>query len=69
MSRMSHHSRTLEDERPSPATEPVAAESSELTRGILGIIDAYRMGAALDAKDLYRADRRSAPPHDPAPAT
>ena len=68
MSRTSHHSRTLDDERPSKGAEQ-AAESSELTRRMLGIIDAYRMGAALDAKDLYRSDRRSAPPHEPAPAT
>ena len=68
MSRTSHHSRTPDDERPVKAAEP-AAESAELTRSILGIIDAYRMGAALDAKDLYRSDRRSALPHDPAPAT
>lgn len=36
-------------------------EHPELKPMILGIIDAYRMGAALDAHKLYRSSGRGAP--------
>jgi hypothetical protein len=45
------------------------AEESELRRSILGIIDAYRMGTALDAQDLYRTRGTSVLPRPPAPVT
>ena len=38
-----------------------AVEHPELKPTILGIIDAYRMGAALDAHKLYRSSGRSTP--------
>lgn len=57
-----------ENEAPKTGAEP-AGEESELRRSILGIIDAYRMGTALDAEDLYRTRDTTAVPHRPAPAT
>lgn len=46
-----------------------ATETVELSRTILGLIDAYRMGAALDAQDLYPARSASSPSPEPVPAT
>ena len=46
-----------------------ATENVELSRNILGLIDAYRMGAALDARDLYPARNPSSPQPAPVPAT
>ncbi len=43
-----------EDDGPEAVADD-APERAELGRGIRGIIDAYRMGAALDAQDLYKA--------------
>ena len=40
-------------------TETARAEAEELSMRVLGIIGAYRMGAALDARELD--PRRSAP--------
>jgi hypothetical protein len=38
---------------------------NELSGSILGLIDAYRMGEALDAQDLYqRKTTTEAPPQD-----
>jgi hypothetical protein len=44
-----------------------APESEELSRNVLWLIGAYRMGAALDARDLF--PRGSAPGSELAPAT
>ncbi len=40
------------------SAEPTT-ENEELSGSVLGIIDAYRMGGALDAQDLYL--RKTAP--------
>lgn len=45
---------------------PGAAESDERVRNVLGLIGSYRMGAALDAEDLYPRRSTSAPPPEPA---
>jgi hypothetical protein len=44
------------------SAEPTT-ENEELSGSVLGIIDAYRMGAALDAQDLYL--RKNAPDASP----
>lgn len=41
----------------------LATEDEELRKSVLRIIDAYRMGAAVDARDLY--PRKSAPEAPP----
>ena len=51
-----------------PDTED-ATENVELSRNILGLIDAYRMGAALDATNLYPARSPSSRSPAPVPAT
>ena len=43
------------------SAEPTT-ETEELSGSVLGIIDAYRMGAALDAQDLYLKTAPEAPP-------
>ena len=48
------------------SAEPTT-ENEELSGSVLGIIDAYRMGAALDAQDLYlRKTAPEAPPPERA---
>jgi hypothetical protein len=42
-------------------------ENEELSGSVLGLIDAYRMGAALDARDLY--PRKTAPEASPTERT
>ena len=37
-------------------------ENEELSGNVLGLIGAYRMGAALDARDLYLKSAHKAPP-------
>jgi hypothetical protein len=44
------------------SAEPTT-ENEELSGSVLGLINAYRMGAALDAQDLYpRKTAAAAPP-------
>ena len=47
------------------SAEPTT-ENEELDGSVLGIIDAYRMGAALDAQDLYLKTAPEAPPPERA---
>jgi hypothetical protein len=47
------YSRKKEREGNMTSAEP-ATESEELSGRVLGIISSYGMGAALDARDLYR---------------
>ena len=51
-----------------PDTED-ATENVELSRNILGLIDAYAMGAPLDATNLYPARSPSSRSPAPVPAT
>lgn len=51
-----------------PDTED-ATENVELSRNILALIDGYRMGAALDATNLYPARSPSSQSPAPVPAT
>ena len=37
-------------------------ENEELSRNVLGLIGAYRMGGALDARNLYLKNAPKAPP-------
>ena len=39
-------------------------ENEKLSGNVLGLIGAYRMGAALDAQDLYLKNAAKAPPPD-----
>jgi hypothetical protein len=56
----SHHSRQRQGNMTS--AEPTT-ENEELSGSVLGLINAYRMGAALDAQDLYpRKTAAAAPP-------
>jgi|GEM_PF-2743457 hypothetical protein len=43
-------------------------ERQELGERVLGLIGGYRMGAALDAHDLFMKTPPGAPPPDPVPA-
>jgi hypothetical protein len=45
-----------------------ATENEELSRDVLGLIGSYRMGAALDPRDLFLT-RTSAQAPESAPAT
>jgi hypothetical protein len=43
-----------------------APENDELTRNVLGLIEAYGMGTALDTEDLFPNRTTSAPAPKPA---
>jgi hypothetical protein len=55
----SRHSEPLETK--SIAGGGRAPEHPQLKPSILGIIDAYRMGTALDARELYRTSGKGIP--------
>jgi len=66
LSSTSQHHRRQDNEGRLPGVEH-SPESDELSRNVLGLIGAYRMGSALDARDLFPP--RSAPASEFAPAT
>jgi hypothetical protein len=68
MSSTSHHLGS-QDSEGSVASEEVAPENDELSHNVLGLIGAYRMGAALDTQDLLPNGNKRAGSVDPAPAT
>lgn len=55
------HQRTPDSEERLGRAED-APDNNELSRNVLGLIGAYRMGAALDAEDLYPKRKSEAVP-------